>query len=241
MESIEEIINKFLSVSYGYGDGDGDGYGDGSGYGHGSGYGSGDGYGDGDGDGYGDGSGSGYGDGYGDGDGDGYGDGSGYGYGDGDGIKEYGRQKVYLVDGVQTIIQSIHRNIARGAIVHKDMTLEDCFIAKVGDSFAHGNTIHESVADAQRKHLNKMPEEERIAAFIEKNPSLDTLVPTNDLYEWHNILTGSCKLGRDIFCHEHEINMDGNYTVSDFIEMTKDAYGGEIISQLEEVYEKENQ
>lgn len=35
--------------------------------------------------------------------------------------------------------------------------------------------------------------------------------------------------------------MDGNYTVSNFIEMTKDAYGGEIISQLEEAYEKENQ
>ena len=159
MEALEEKIKAFLTISRGYGYGYG--YGSGSGYGYGDGHGSGSGYGhgngDGDGDGYGYGSGygdgSGYGSGYGYGDGHGNGDGSGYGYGYGYGILNYNGHKVYMIDSVPTLIYSVHSNYAKGAILKDDLTLQPCFIAKVGNSFAHAETLKKAFADATGKEL----------------------------------------------------------------------------------------
>ena len=236
---------------YGYGSGSDSGYGDGDGDGSGYGYGSGSdsGYGDGDGDGSGDGYDSGYGDGdgdgsgdgygYGDGDGYGYGDGDGYGYGDGDGIKEYNHQKVYIIDGLQTLIYSVHGNYAIGKQINTDLTLSDCYIAKVGNYFAHGKTLKEARADATAKYEQNKPIEERIADFISQYPSLDTIAEHSELYKWHNKLTGSCTFGRDSFAKEHNFDKDnGSMTVREFINLTRNSYGGDIIQQLEKEYMK---
>ena len=255
MEKIKDKIKQFLSISSGYGSGSGDGYG----YGDGSGSGSGDGYGSGSGDGYGSGSGDGYG--YGDGSGDGYGsgsgygDGSGYGYGSGygagsgsgsgsgsgygygsgygDGIKKFNGDDVYKIDKVQTIIKSVHGNYAKGFILNSDLTLTPCFIAKEGNFFAHGKTLKEAVQDAHGKYMQSVPVEERIAEFNRQYPDRDKKVDASGLFQWHNTLTGSCLMGREQFCQEHNLDYkNGKYTVNEFIELTKDAYGSEIIKQL---------
>ena len=124
MEVLEKKIEEFLKIEIGSGSGYGDGSGDGYGSGYGDGYGDGSGYGSGSGSGYGDG--SGYGSGYGDGSGSGYGD----GYGDGSGLKAINNHRVYKIDDIPTIILSIHKNIARGKIVNRDLTFANCYIAK---------------------------------------------------------------------------------------------------------------
>ena len=221
MESLEDKIKVFLQVSYG----SGSGYG--SGYGYGDGYGSGYGYGDGDGDGYGYGDGSGYGSGY----GDGYGDGSGYG------ITEYDSKKVYQIDGIATIIDSVCGNFAKGHILHKDFTLEPCYIAKVGNSFAHGSTMKAAHADSMAKELERMPLEERIERFRKEYPSADEKIPACQLYDWHHILTGSCKMGRDSFAREHGIDVDkDSFTIREFIQLTASSYGSDVIRKVAEAY-----
>ena len=250
MESLEDRIKKFLSIGYGYGygdgDGDGSGYGDGDGSGYGSGYGSGDGSGYGDGDGDGSGYGSGYGSGDGDGDGDGSGDGSGYGdgdgsgYGDGDGdgeLKSYNHRKVYYIDNTPTLIDSVRGNVARGYMINSDKTISACYVAKVGNSFAHGATIHAAHADASAKHMQDMSEEERIDMFVSEHPNLDGEYPCEDLFKWHNTLTGSCEMGRTQFCRDHGISLSEKYTVRYFLDITKNAYGGEVIKKVQEKYE----
>ena len=231
---MEEI--KILEfISSGYGDGDGSGYGDG--YGDGSGYGSG--YGDGDGSGYGDGGGAGYDDGYGYGDGSGYGDGygygdgSGYGYGDGDGLKSISGKKVYMVDGIATTISRIHGNTAKGTIVNNDLTETPCYIVKEGKYFAHGKTLAEANAALQDKLFDKMSAEKRIAAFWDCHKK-GVKYPTKDFFEWHHKLTGSCLMGRRQFAKDHGVDLDGEMTVDDFIALTKNAFGGDIIKRLEE-------
>ena len=99
---------------------------------------------------------------------DGYGDGygSGSGSGDGSGLKKHGEHTVYDIDGVQTLIYSVHGIYAKGAIVNSDLTLTPCFIAKVDDYFAHGETLQKAVADARAKALQNTPVEERIDAFV---------------------------------------------------------------------------
>ena len=252
---MEDVIKQFLAVSSGYGSGDGYGSGYGSGYGAGSGYGSGDGYGDGDGSGYGDGDGYGYGSGdgsgYGSGDGSGYGSGDGYDYdpgsdydsgsGSGDGygygIKSYDGHEVYIIDDMQTIIYSVHGNIARGATINIDLTLADCYIAKCEDYFAHGETAKQAMADAQSKAYQNKPIEERIDYVIEKYPDVDVPIEHSALFSLHNFLTDSCLFGRKEFAKAHSLDPEhGAMTMREFIHLTKDAFGGDNIRQLADAY-----
>ena len=217
-----ESVKKFLAITIDHGDGSGYGYGDGSGYG----YVYGDVYGDGSGDG------SGYGYGYGD--GDGYGDGYGYG----DGLKSFNNKPVYLIDNVQTLIDSIKGNIAKGSIINDDFTLTPCYIAKYENYFAHGKTIKKAYADAQHKAFNNMPVEKRIELFCEK---FNYFLPykASEFFEWHGILTGSCNFGRESFCRNKEIDLNSDMNVFDFIRYTEYEYNGHVIKQLKERYERE--
>jgi hypothetical protein len=257
---MEAIIKQFLSIvygsgygngsgsgsgnGYGYGDGDGSGYGNGygSGYGNGNGYGYGNGSGDGSGygNGYGNGSGSGSGYGYGNGsgDGDGYGNGSGYGNGYGDGIKSINGNTVYLIDEVQTVIYSIKRNIAKAATINSDLTLTSCYVAKIGNSFAHGKTIKQAVADATNKDLEARPLSERLKMFTDTF-KVGKKYPAKMFFDWHNVLTGSCFYGREQFCKDNGIDVNKDkLTVADFIKLTRTSYGGDAIKELEKMYEQ---
>lgn len=89
----------------------------------------------------------------------------------------------------------------------------------------------------QDKLFEDMPEEERIAAFKECHDYEGTYSNT-DLYDWHHRLTGSCEMGRQQFAIDHGIDLDGKMSVKEFIELTKNAYGGEIIKQLEKEHKK---
>ena len=220
MESVivtREEVTRFLSIQ-------------GSGYG--SGYGSGSGYGYGDGDGSGSGDGSGYGSGYGS--GSGYGDGSGYGYGSGYGVKEFAGHKVYDIDSVSTLIYAVRGNVAKGAVLGRDLTLKDCWIAKRGNFFAHGDTLHEAVEAVEAKWRENRPLDDRIAEFVKTHPSLDE--PYGDLFEWHHILTGSCEFGRRQWCEEHGYKPTDSITLRAFFEQTKNDYGRNVIRRVAQKY-----
>lgn len=231
METIK--IKEFLAARSGYGSGSGDGYGydDGSGYGtgYGSGYGTGYGYG----------SGTGYGSGVGYDDGSGYGYGTGYGASSGSGIKKYDGEDVHMIDGVQTIITAVHGNIAKGAILQGDLTLTPCFIAKVDDCFAHGETVRQAVTDARDKAFEGLPQEERITAFLDAIKP-NTAYPVMTLYDWHHRLTGSCEAGRKAFAKDHGIDLSADMTREAFFELTKGAYGGNVIREAMRIAEREN-
>ena len=206
---MEDKIKQFLNT------GSGDGYG--YGYGSGSGYGSGDGYG--------------YGDGYGDGYGSGYG--SGYGYGDGDGVKSVNGNTIYIVDNIPTIITNVKGNIAKGFIFQSDLSLTPCFIVKGNNQFSHGSTLHEAFESLQEKLYDDSTEEERIDKFKENFSDFSKKYSAKELFVWHHILTGSCKAGREFFCRDKGIDVDNDkFTVYEFIELTRNSYGGEVIRKL---------
>ena len=248
----EDKIKAFLAVNYGSGSGFGSGYGSGSGYGFGSGSGSGSGFGSGYGFGYGSGSGSGSGsdygygygsgsgsgDDYGYGSGSGSGDGDGFGYGsgsgDGDGVKSYCGETVYKIDGINTLLRSVRGSVAKGTILNKDLTLTPCYVAKQLSCFAHGKTLREAMSALRDKLFEDMPEEERIAAFLEETDR-EKAYPTTYFYDWHHRLTGSCDMGRKQFADDHGVDLDhGTMTLREFLELTKNAYGGDVIRKVME-------
>lgn len=151
-----------------------------------------------------------------------------------DAILEFNGHKVYTIDNLPTIIFSVKGNIAKGAVIHRDLTTTDCWIVRVGNYFAHGRTAKSAVEEAYAKWRICKPVEERIAEFIKKHPSLDT--PYDDLFSWHHTLTGSCSLGRMEWCKQHGYKPTDSITVRTFIEQTKDAYGNNIIKQLAKQY-----
>ena len=233
--------------SYSYGNGNGNGYGGGNcngGYsnGNGNGYGggNGNGYGGGNGNGYGDSNGNGYGDGRGNGNGYGDSNGNGYGYGDGNhssygysGIKSINGDKVYTIDGVNTIIKSIKGNIAKGFILRNDLTLVPCYIVKNDYFFAHGDTIKAALKSLQEKTDLNLPIPQRIINFKNQFHDFNVKIKAQVLYDWHFKLTGSCKTGRDTFCINNNINIEKDkFTVNEFIALTKYSYKGEIIKLL---------
>lgn len=176
------------------------------------------------------GSGSGCGDGY------GYGGGGGSGGGSGDGLKEYNGQTVYMVDDVPTLIDHVHGSFAKGRMIRSDLTTEDCYIAKQDGHFAHGETLKKARAAVLEKLFDDMPEEDRIAAFVQAFPDPKKPVDNGELFDWHHRLTGSCEMGRKAFVKDRGLSLDGETTVEEFIRLTENAYGGETIRRLKEAY-----
>jgi hypothetical protein len=206
-------------------DGSGSGYGSGSGSGYGSGSGSGDGYG------YGSGSGSG--DGYGDGSGSGYGSGSGSGDGSGSssGLKSYSGHKVYIIDNVPTIILGIKNNIANGYIINSDLTITKTFVVKVGNYFAHGESIKSALNDAQAKFNDNLPDESKIEMFLYEFNLVDKY-DCEVFFSWHKTLTGSCEQGRLNFMKNKGIEFGERFTVLEFLDLTKNEYNNGIINEI---------
>lgn len=245
-------VLKFLKIDgrgdgRGYGDGTGNGYGYGNGYGrgYGRGYGNGYGYGNGNGYGYGNEGGNGYrvgrgdeyGYGVGRGNGYGYGDegGNGYGRGSGDGvksIKSIDGMNVHDIDGIPTIILQIKNNIAKGLIVGQDLTMRQCYVVKRDNLFAHGETLKEAISSVEKKYLSILNVDERIREF-KKTYSPNKKYPASEFFKWHGILTGSCEMGRNRFVKDNEIDMLDSFTIKEFIDITKNSFGADIIRRLD--------
>lgn len=235
----KKLIEEWLKIDrdYGYCDGycDGSGWGWGSGDGSGNDDGSGCGGGGGDGSGNGDGcgSGSGWGSGY------CYGSGWGSGNGGGKGILKYKSYPIFYIDGVATIITHILRNVARGFVVNSDLTLTKTYVAKGNNSFAHGSTLREAVESLRKKIVANLNIDERIEEFKKRFNKKDKYLGS-EFYEWHHLLTGSCLQGRNQFIKEKELSLEDSFTVNEFLEIVRGAYGWETLKELEKFYEKEN-
>ena len=160
------------------------------------------------------------------------GSGNGYGYG----VKGIHGHKVYMVDDTQTIITSVRGNVAQGFILQSDLQLEPCYIVKENNKFAHGNTLRDAFTSLQEKQYDDSTKEERIEAFRQKFPFYDTKYDNRDLFAYHHVLTGSCRMGRESFVADKGLSLDGKTTVREFVELTKNAYGGDIIRQLPQAY-----
>ena len=166
------------------------------------------------------------------GDGSGYGYGSGSGDGDGSGIKSFCGESVYRVDGVNTLIHSVRGNVAHGAILNRGLTLTPCYIVKQDNTFAHGATLHEAMEALREKLFEDMPEDERIDTFL-RETDREKAYPTQYFYDWHHRLTGSCDMGRKQFARDHGVDLErGTMTLAEFLEMTKDAYGSDVIRKI---------
>ena len=90
----------------------------------------------------------------------------------------------------------------------------------------------------KKKLYEEMDTEEVIDEFINHFKQGKTY-PAKDFYLWHNRLTGSCKMGRDTFVKNKGIDLEKDvFTVKEFIDLTLDSYGGDVIRELQEEWDE---
>lgn len=150
-------------------------------------------------------------------------------------ITEFDGHPVYYIDSIPTVLLSVHGDIAKGYTIESDLTTSKCVVARGHGYFAHGESVKEAMDDLERKIMANMPIEEKIAQFMERF-DLDGEYSAEEFYNWHSTLTGSCKMGRDSFIKSHGINLTDRVTTRYFLDITKDAYGSEVIQRLTEAY-----
>ena len=146
-----------------------------------------------------------------------------------------------IVDDTQTVFYSIHGNVAKAAILQDDLTLRPCYVAKGGNCFAHGETLRQAQEALEQKLVANMPIGERIQAFLTTFQPGQTY--SNQLFfDWHNRLTGSCEMGRKAFAEQHGIDVEnGTMTPEQFISLTENAHGRDVIRQLKTEWEKKGE
>ena len=135
---------------------------------------------------------------------------------------------------MSTLIYAVRGNVAKGAVLCRDLTLRDCWIAKRGNFFAHGETLHAAVEAVEAKWRENRPLDERIAEFVETHPDLDEVY--HDLFDWHYLLTGSCEFGRRRWCEEYGYKPTDSITLRMFLAETVGNYGGDVIRQVAKEY-----
>lgn len=143
-------------------------------------------------------------------------------------ITRFNGEPVYYIDGMPTVIRSVHGDLAHGYTVGEDLATTECYVARGHGYFAHGHTAREAAEGLERKIVSAMDTGAKVEEFV-KRFSKDGKYPVRDFYEWHGLLTGSCTFGRDSFAKEHGISMDDEMGTREFLGLTKDAFGGEVI------------
>ena len=84
-----------------------------------------------------------------------------------------------------------------------------------------------------QKIFKNMDSDEAIDAFI-KEFEMEKKYPGTKFFEWHHYLTGSCLMGRENFVKNHDLDLEAEYTVKEFIEICENDYGSDVIRRLKE-------
>ena len=175
-------------------------------------------------------SGNGYGNGYGNGDGNGngygYGDGYGYGNGDGNGNGKYALpHPYYKVDGIWCEFLQIRGRFAHVNIV--DMyNVKNCkpaWIARDGDKYAHGETLHE----AQESLMYKISDRDT-GRYVDWK--LDDVKTKSELIGAYRVITGACEFGTRQFCNGRDL--PDKCTIREAIKLTAGQYGAERFAEF---------
>lgn len=164
--------------------------------------------------------------------------GSGSGSGEGRGldikISVANSFPVAYIDGIPCIVRSAHSKWAKVSVIRTDdFTLKDAFVGRYETAIAHGDTIRKAIDAAREKYFSMLDfnrQKKRLLAEFAENKRLSV----KELYQWHGILTGSCEYGRSLFQEEHELSDDDELTLSEFVQLTKSSYGGDVIARLVE-------
>lgn len=152
------------------------------------------------------------------------------------GIKSYNGRSIYYIEGRRVMFDQIHGNFAKCTILRIDLTTYESWLVKDFGFIAFGKTIKDAYNNARLKSWQTIPIEDRIQQFVDTHP-LDKVFSNKELFEWHDILTGSCMVGKYQFCRKNKIDLNKQTSVKEFLLLVKNEYKSDIIQQIINSYE----
>jgi hypothetical protein len=145
---------------------------------------------------------------------------------------KYKGKAVYYVDSIPCTFRKVHDNWAEVDVINtEDYTSHRAFIAIFNGYTAHGETIRDAFIDAKEKWMQSMDFTEKKKRFLALFKDRERLT-VKELYDWHGVLTGSCRYGRSTFQAEHGLKDTDTLTLEEFINLTENSYGGDKIKRL---------
>lgn len=154
-------------------------------------------------------------------------------------LVSYCGKAVYHLEGIPCILYVVVGNAAYGAVIMQDMTLRKGIIAKYGSSFAFAEHAKDAYQLAKELSIKKGWEhyEKDPQAFMLANyPDPDAPIDRRQLFELHNVLTGSCISGREEYIKDNNISVEGTMTLREFFELCKYTYGRDTLVKIAAAY-----
>lgn len=152
-------------------------------------------------------------------------------------LSQFCGRDVYYVEDRQIMFDQIHGNFAKVTIIQIDLTTYERWMVKYKGFFGFGKTLKDANKDARLNASREIPLEIRIKHFVDSH-SLFEEYTGQELFDWHDYLTGSCKAGKYKFCRDNNVDFNKKYTVLYFLNLVKKSYKPEIIEQVIKQYEK---
>lgn len=151
-------------------------------------------------------------------------------------IYQYCGETVYFIEGRHVIFKQIHGNYAKIMIIQIDLSTQESWLVKYKGFFGFGKTLKDAHKDAKLSSSREIPLEIRIQHFVNTHSLLEEY-SGQELFDWHDYLTGSCKVGKYKFCRDNDVDFNKKYTVLYFLNLVKDSYKPEIIEQVIKQYD----
>jgi hypothetical protein len=108
--------------------------------------------------------------------------------------------------------------------------MQKCYIAQIGEYYAHGETISQAVSDARFKQMQDTMDVESVVRTIKDAGHFTR--------ETFRLLTGACSFGVEQFLKEHDLHDKDTLSISDTLRITKGAYGGSVVAEYFEHMEE---
>lgn len=151
-------------------------------------------------------------------------------------IKTYNGQSVYHLDNKLILFDSIkYGTVGKIRIIDNlSLVAEDSWIYRYGNYYY----IHKDLKIAKREaikayyHANGI---EHAVSDFRKKFNMKDKYKAEDFYEWHAYITQSCEEGREKFTKDNNISFDDYMTVNEFLDLTRNTIGGDIIKLVEKL------
>ena len=103
----------------------------------------------------------------------------------------------------------------------EDMT--SCYVAQVGEYYAHGETIPQALSDARFKHMQATMDVSSVVQEIKKAGHFTR--------ETFRLLTGACFFGTEQFLKDRGLSEKETLPIAETLRVTRGAYGWHILQE----------
>jgi hypothetical protein len=152
-------------------------------------------------------------------------------------IMSFNGNKVYVIDGYVLYFTNIHKPWASAKIIKNDLTTQDCYVGKINNHIAVGNSLHDVLNELRNKIMQSGNNDYDIAlSFVYAHPEYEKEYDWEEMVFWHSLSEFSCQDGRKRFSENAHKSYGSTATPKELISFMKQSRAHNIAKKMEELY-----